>query len=414
MQCILERKRVSNGIAGIILSCLAVPAAFGTPISYVFSGLATGSLGATTFTNAQVSVIATADTLNLTTSIGGVPCIYLASVTINIEDLGYVTTTGQNVMFDDPAANALGLANGTCSAPGADWLAQDNPSAAAYGLITTIGPTTATFAGGGNVVPTTGGALSFNAAPAIFQAALQTADQSDLWYIPAESGWGMQLVQRGTVIFATLFVYGISGEPFWYVATLDYMPSLTWTGTLYGTTGTFFADPWNPALFTGIPIGSMTWVPQTADTGMLIYYVLGHPAVVKNVVRQTLVLENYGGHYAGGLHDIITGCANPAANGTFDLGSVLDVTQNGAAVTIKSDGANGVTCTYTGTLTQSGQMGTMPGASFACTDGSSGQTSVDQLQVNSSGITGTFTANYSVPPGCQSSGWFGGFRGTTF
>jgi hypothetical protein len=27
-----------------------------------------------------------------------------------------------------------------------------------------------------------------------------STDQSDLWYIPAESGWGIQFVQRGSVI----------------------------------------------------------------------------------------------------------------------------------------------------------------------------------------------------------------------
>jgi hypothetical protein len=43
-----------------------------------------------------------------------------------------------------------------------------------------------------------------------------STDQSDLWYIVVESGWGMQLVHRGTVIFATLFVYGQNSTPTWY------------------------------------------------------------------------------------------------------------------------------------------------------------------------------------------------------
>jgi hypothetical protein len=42
-----------------------------------------------------------------------------------------------------------------------------------------------------------------------------STDQSDLWYIVAESGWGMQLVQRGNIIFATLFFYGQSSTT-WY------------------------------------------------------------------------------------------------------------------------------------------------------------------------------------------------------
>jgi hypothetical protein len=35
-----------------------------------------------------------------------------------------------------------------------------------------------------------------------------STDQSDLYYVVIESGWGIQLVQGGSVIFATLFVYG--------------------------------------------------------------------------------------------------------------------------------------------------------------------------------------------------------------
>ena len=59
-----------------------------------------------------------------------------------------------------------------------------------------------------------------------------STDQSDLYYIPAESGWGVQLVQRGSVIFATLFVFGPGGATTWYVATLNFVSGSTWTGDL--------------------------------------------------------------------------------------------------------------------------------------------------------------------------------------
>src|SRR5271169_1602648 len=71
------------------------------------------------------------------------------------------------------------------------------------------------------------------------QATSFSTDQSDLWYIAAESGWGLQLVQRGPIIFATLFVYGPSGQPIWYTATMDYTANFVWTGTLYATTGDY-------------------------------------------------------------------------------------------------------------------------------------------------------------------------------
>jgi len=259
------------------------------------------------------------------------------------------------------------------------------------------------------------GTLTFTTVPVTFQATVGsslTTDQSDLWYIPAESGWGIQLVQRGTVIFATLFVYGSTGAPTWYTATLDYTAGLTWTGDLYATTGTYFGTPW-AGLTSNMAVGTMTWTAQTVETGTLTYVVNG-TTVVKNVIRQTLVNEDYSGHYGGGLHDLVTGCPNASANGTFDRTAVIDIMQSGTAITFQNVDANGVTCNSAGTLTQAGQIGAIPGAPFVCTDGSTGVISFDEMQVNRSSVSGTFTVTYSVPFGCQASGWFGGYRGTTF
>jgi hypothetical protein len=44
------------------------------------------------------------------------------------------------------------------------------------------------------------------------------ADYSDLWWNSQESGWGMNIVQQGSIVFVTLFVYGPDGKPTWYVA----------------------------------------------------------------------------------------------------------------------------------------------------------------------------------------------------
>jgi hypothetical protein len=88
----------------------------------------------------------------------------------------------------------------------------------------------------------------------------KTTDQSDVWWIPAESGWGIQIVQQETTIFATMFIYGSDGNPAWYVATLSYNGSFVWTGTLYATTGPWFGSPvFNPSNVTATPVGTMTF-----------------------------------------------------------------------------------------------------------------------------------------------------------
>ena len=59
----------------------------------------------------------------------------------------------------------------------------------------------------------------------------------------------MQLVQRGNVIFATLFVYDRNGSPVWYTATLRLTATeLVWSGDLYTTTGPWFAFGFDPTL----------------------------------------------------------------------------------------------------------------------------------------------------------------------
>jgi hypothetical protein len=51
-------------------------------------------------------------------------------------------------------------------------------------------------------------------APPAYATSYST-DVSDLWWVPTESGWGMQLVQEGSTVYATLFVYGPTDQPTW-------------------------------------------------------------------------------------------------------------------------------------------------------------------------------------------------------
>src|SRR5438552_7996816 len=79
-------------------------------------------------------------------------------------------------------------------------------------------------------------------------------DVSDLWWNPAESGWGVNMIMQYDTIFATFFVYGPDGRAHWYVASdmrstgapAD-MPQY-FTGRLYETTGPMVTNaPFNPS-----------------------------------------------------------------------------------------------------------------------------------------------------------------------
>src|SRR3982074_2271678 len=97
-----------------------------------------------------------------------------------------------------------------------------------------------------------------------------STDQSDLWYIPAEAGWGIQFVQRGGVIFATMFVYDQFNIPIWYVATMNSVGSFTWSGDLLLTSGPWFGTvPFNSSAVTYRSVGTMRWVASSGTTGTL-------------------------------------------------------------------------------------------------------------------------------------------------
>ncbi|HEY2862786.1 MAG TPA: hypothetical protein VGK37_04105 [Casimicrobiaceae bacterium] len=242
-----------------------------------------------------------------------------------------------------------------------------------------------------------------------------SADQSDLWYIPAESGWGIQLVQRGNIIFFTMFVYDPTGKPIWYVGTISPTANpVVWSGDVFvATNGPWFGtQPFNPALVNSRIVGTLTWTPTSVTAGTLSYSVDG-VAVAKNVVRQTLINDNFSGHYAGGLHEQLSNCSNPAFNGTVEDAGIFNIVQSGTAITISVTASlSGGVCTYSGTFGQDGQMGSVNGT-YSCNTGNFGSFTASEMQVNRTGFTGRFT-DASTALGCSGSGWFGGVHTTTF
>jgi len=251
-----------------------------------------------------------------------------------------------------------------------------------------------------------------------------TTDQSDIWSAPGEDGWAIQFIQRGTTIFATIYVYDPSTNPIWYTATLELakgegfdpgsgsVVSFTWTGDLYVTQGPWFGTvPFSSAAVHLRKVGTMTWIALAVDGGTLSYAVDG-ASVTKSLQRYLIRHDNFAGRYAGGMHRTLTSCVDPALNGTRDLGAFVYIVQNGLQVSVELTDPSGG-CTYIGSLSQAGQMGGAQGT-FTCIDGSKGNFAMFETQVNISGLTSRFAATFSSPPGCQSTGWFGGVRGTTF
>ena len=265
---------------------------------------------------------------------------------------------------------------------------------------------------------------SLIADPAI--AASYSTDQSDLWWADppgSENGWGIELVQRKDTIFATMFVYGDTGAPTWYVATMGplvVVGALAWSGDLYTTSGPWFgAVPYNPALFTFRKVGTMAWkVPSFPSAtsvirGTLTYDVDGVP-VTKSLIRETLVNEDYEGHFGGVIHEDVGACLNPANNGTTETVGQLGIKMlSQVLIGIGSKPNTPEACEYDGVLQQFGQMGDVVG-SYSCVDGRAGSFHIFEFQVNELGVTGRLTKSATIPAGCLAEGWFGGVTVTTF
>ncbi|HET6318123.1 MAG TPA: hypothetical protein VFG86_16840, partial [Chloroflexota bacterium] len=121
----------------------------------------------------------------------------------------------------------------------------------------------------------------------VFTAGSRTtaSNYQDLWWNPAESGWGINLTHQGNIIFATLFTYGADNRDLWLVASnLARQGDGSFSGALYRTTGPAFnASPWSSAVAT--EVGTMRLAFANGVSGTLTYTFNG-VTVTKPIQRQ--------------------------------------------------------------------------------------------------------------------------------
>jgi len=102
---------------------------------------------------------------------------------------------------------------------------------------------------------------------------------TDLWWAaPAgvESGWGINLTQEGSTIFASWFTYALNGSPMWLVVTAPQSAPGMYAGTLYQTTGPAFnAVPFNPASVVATAVGNASFTFSDGNNATFAYTVNG-------------------------------------------------------------------------------------------------------------------------------------------
>jgi hypothetical protein len=113
---------------------------------------------------------------------------------------------------------------------------------------------------------------------------LAATNYQDLWWNPAESGWGINFTQQGTTIFATLFTYASNSTGMWLVASMPKQADGSFSGDLLRTTGPMFNTvPWTG--ITATKAGTMRAAFTNGTAGTLTYSVDGAP-VTKAIQRQ--------------------------------------------------------------------------------------------------------------------------------
>lgn len=240
------------------------------------------------------------------------------------------------------------------------------------------------------------------------QATSVTPDFTDLWWNPAESGWGMNLIQQSDVLFATLFVYGPDRNPTWFTGSdMQYQGIVNgehvFSGALYRTTGTNFSDStFSAAQGTNVAVGTIVF--RAAETNARVVYTVNGVTITKTIERQSWRLQDFAGQYRGAIVGTYSGCS--ANNGPYESVSTFSITQNGFGMTI-SEAGDGYTCSYEGSYSPSGKAGYLEGSTF-CSAGASSTFVISQMRVGQDHMAGKIVSRSGST--CTFTGRLGGVR----
>lgn len=123
---------------------------------------------------------------------------------------------------------------------------------------------------------------------AVNAAGAPPANYTDLWWNPGESGWGLNLVHQGDILFATWFTYDADRGGLWLVMSDARRQSDgSYSGTIYRTTGTPLAlingSPATSGAPTAVGTGTLRFASPTQAT---FSYSVNGVSQQKSITRQ--------------------------------------------------------------------------------------------------------------------------------
>jgi hypothetical protein len=235
-------------------------------------------------------------------------------------------------------------------------------------------------------------------------ASTNTTEITDMWFNPAEAGWGVNMILQNNVAFMTFFIYDENRNPVWYTAELHFRSGFEWSGLVYASGGPWFGGTFPPAGVTIRQAGTATFsmAANNLDHATLTYVIDG-VSVTKSLQRQFWTYENYSRIYAGGYSVRSTRCVPGTPDGIEEVTGILEVNQNGESMSMNAVAAE-FSCSFIGTYSQQGKLGRVDG-NYACTDTRRGSFTMSDMTPTVSGFTGHIEGQNQF---CQWSGFFGG------
>ncbi len=219
--------------------------------------------------------------------------------------------------------------------------------------------------------------------PWLAHATPQFRDGNDLWIVPEESGWGLNLFHQGDTLFAALFVYGADGRARWYTASNMTGGDATdrpavYTGPLYESTGPYFGAAFNTAAVTRRQVGTMSVElgsqKFSTDTRIRNYAIVSYSVdgvqVSKTAYPFSFVAMGLTGNYTGYVGATAANFGVELNNGAF---SMTTITPTGS-------------CNYSGRQEPDGSLFHVEG-SYTCSDASSGSFTMTDVDVTANGFT---------------------------
>jgi hypothetical protein len=228
-------------------------------------------------------------------------------------------------------------------------------------------------------------ALLMACMPAVRAAGVAT--YADLWWIPAEPGWGAQIVQQGDIAFVTLFVHRADGKPEWLVAPnaalyavgADGRPAFG--GPLYRVEGPWIGIPFDATRVRAQSVGRLTLEP-TAEGRLHLDYDVDGIHVSKRIERQTFSSPAVFGEYTGVFRMRASAVGSPVVR--YEAEVSVRIEDGAAALRVDEPGSR---CHYVGFHVASGRLGRITGQ-YSCLGGAEGPFTITDLEITAHGVSG--------------------------